>query len=85
MTSAMSIDREQAITQGRAYVRLIEAADVLLASGKESGDMATLRAARRVCAERLRALVATLPPEVTAQIMAASERLAGPVGDIGKN
>ena len=76
---------DQTISRGRAYVRLIEAVDVLLAGEAGGQEAALLHQVRRLATARLRALVAELPPEMAAQILAASDKLAAPVSDVSKN
>ncbi len=81
----MTHDRQVTVAQGRACVRLIEAAEALLAGEFEPESRYTLQQARQACVAQLRSLVADLPPHVTAQILVASERLIGPAGDVSKN
>ncbi len=78
-------DYDNTIRQGRACVRLIEAADVLIADSPGEIDTTVLRQARELCVAQLRALVRTLPSHVSAQILAASEKIDGPTGEIGQN
>jgi len=70
---------------GRACIRLIEAADVLLAGMLDQQNMIDLQAAREFAKRQLREIVANVEPAVTAEIMAASEKVLGPVQDVGKN
>ncbi len=81
----MATDEQAVTTQGRACVRLIEAADVLLSGELEPDSKRTLEQARQVCVVKLRSLVAALPPRVTAQILAASEKVIGLAGEISQN
>jgi hypothetical protein len=69
----------------RAYVRLIEAAAVLIEWEEGERSRRPLGMVRRRCQEGLRQLVAPLPPHVTAQIVAASEKALGTVGEVEKN
>lgn len=73
------------IVNGRAYVRLIEATDVLLKSTLTAHDRHAMERAQKVAKTNLRELVANLPPELTAQILIASEAIVGPVGDALQN
>ena len=73
------------ISRGRAYVVLIEAADLLLAGKLDGAEKALLEQVRRVYKDKLRALVASLPPAVTAQILAVSENINSPTGGYRKN
>ena len=73
------------ITQGRAYVRLIEAADVLLAGDLDEAERVLLEQVCQAYKSKLRALVGSQPPAVTAQILASSENIKGPAGEFGMN
>jgi len=84
-TYMLPADFAHTIRLGRAYVRLIEAADLILASPLEQADMIDLQAAREFAKRRLREIVADAEPAVTAQIMAASEKVLGPVQEVGRN
>jgi len=81
----MNQNRSQVIAQGRAYVRLIEAADVLLAGEMEEAEDTLLHQVRQIFTGKLRELVATLPPEITAEILAASEKIKGPTKGFSPN
>ena len=82
----MNGDHEQAVIEGCACVRLVESVNFLLTmSVLNENDAAILRKARTLAKERLRALVAEQHPEVIAQILAASDKLSGPVGEIDLN
>jgi hypothetical protein len=70
---------QHVITADRACVHLIEAADALLGYRPAWTEALLLRLARALYRRRLRSLVAALPPEVSAEILAASERIEGPV------
>ena len=80
-------DTADLICLGRAYVRLIEAADVLLAAKLDPlrEDMIDLQAAREFAKRKLREIVEDAEPAVTAEIMAASMKALGTVQDLGKN
>jgi len=73
------------ITAGRACVRLIEDADALLGYRPAWTEALLSRLVRALYRRRLRSLVAALPPEVSAEILAASEKLGGPVRGFGEN
>lgn len=79
------------ITTGRACVRIIEAADVLLERKPVWTERLLLRLVRDLYPHRLRGLVATLPSEITAEILAASDKLTpvpsapGPVRGFSNN
>lgn len=74
----------ESIHQGRAMVRLIEAIDVLLPEA-EPLEADRLHELNRFYQQRLRHLLAELPPACSAQILAASEHINGPVGDVCLN
>ena len=76
---------DKVITQGRAYVRLIEATDLLLTGHVARTERLLLRLVHSLYTHRLRGLVGELPPEITAEILAISEKIKGPVGEITRN
>jgi hypothetical protein len=63
------------ITTGRAYVRLVEAADVLLDRQPVWTERLLLRFVRALYSHRLRELVAVLPSDIMGEILAASEKM----------
>ncbi len=73
----MPTDKTLLIRHGRALVRLIEAIDVLLAEERRRAARATWRDARDQAVRQLRELVRDQPPSVTAEILAASDKIAG--------
>jgi hypothetical protein len=79
------------ITAGRACVRIVEAADVLLERDPVWTERWLLRLVRTLYTHRLRGLVAVLPGEITAEILAASDKLTpvpsapGPVQGFSNN
>jgi hypothetical protein len=78
-------EAETIIKQGRAFVRLIEAAEVLLTGDLDEAERVLLEHVRQVYKSRLRALVGAQPPAETAQILAVSENINAPVGEFGLN
>lgn len=76
---------ERIIVTGRAYVRMIEAADVLLADRPAWTDRLLLRLVRALYSRRLRELVAVLPTDITGEILAASEKMTGVVRGFSGN
>ena len=78
-------EAETIIKQGRAYVRLIEAAEMLLAGDLDEAERVLLEQVRRVYKSILFALAGSQPPAVTAQILAASDNINTPAGEFGKN
>ena len=73
------------ITVGRAYVRLIESADTLLERQPAIIERLILRVVRSLYTYQLRRLVGELPPEVTAEILAASEKITAPATGFSHN
>jgi hypothetical protein len=73
-----------AIQQGRAAVRLIEAIEVLATTANEQ-EVNELRVLQHRYRQRLLQLVAELPPEISAQILLASDQIQGPGGDVTLN
>ncbi len=65
------------IRRGRACVRLIEAADVLLEQKLGQYELVTFQEARHLAVQRLRQLVRNSDPAITAQIMVASDKRLG--------
>jgi len=78
-------EAEAIIKQGRAYARLIEAAEVLLPGDLDEAERVLLAQVRQAYKSRLRALVGSHPPAVTAQILAVSENVNAPAGEFGRN
>ena len=67
-------------------VRLIESIDVLLANSGSWRESVLLRMTRGLYRHRLRGFVGALPPEWSAEILAASDRVGGgPVQDPSRN
>ena len=76
---------ERVIVTGRAYVRLVEAADLLLDRQPVWTERLLLRLVRALYSHRLRGLVAVLPADLMGEILAASEKIAGPVREPTQN
>jgi hypothetical protein len=68
----MSTLGERVIVTGRAYVRMIEAADVLLDHKPAWTERLVLRLVRALYSHRLRGLVAALPSDITGKVPTAS-------------
>jgi len=77
--------RSNVISQGRAMVRLIEAIDILLTNSGSGRETWLLKATRGLYRHRLRELVAVLPSDVSAEILAASDNIQGPIGEVSSN
>jgi hypothetical protein len=71
--------------RGRALVRLIEAGRVLLAYHLTADERVRFGLAVEAAQAQLRQLVGEIDPATSAQIIAASETVLGPVGDITMN
>jgi hypothetical protein len=84
----VSTSHQHVITAGRAYVRLIEAADALLGyrpAWTEALLSRRLRGlARALHRHRLRELIGALPAEMGAEIWAASEKIEGRCRRLGR-
>jgi hypothetical protein len=66
-------------------VRLIESADALLGYRPAWTEALLLRLVRALYRRRLRELTGALPTEMRAEILAASEKIEGPVREVGKD
>jgi hypothetical protein len=78
-------DHAATIRANCAYVRLIEAAGVLAEWEEDERSRRKWQRIRRSAQQSLRKLVEELAPHVTAEIMAASEKVLGKVREIGLN
>jgi hypothetical protein len=76
---------ENLIRVGRAAVRIVEAADILLSFRPVWTERLQLQMVRALYRRRLRELVAVLPSEMTSEILAASEKMTGPVRGFTQN
>ena len=74
-----------AVTLGKALVRILEGCDVLLERNPVWTEQLLLRQVRALYTHRLRGLVAIWPPELTAEILAASEKMSGVVTGFSRN
>ena len=74
-----------AVTLGKVLVRILEVCDILLERNSVWTEQLLLRLVRALYTHRLRGLVAVLPPELTAEILAASERMSGVVMGFAPN
>jgi hypothetical protein len=73
------------VVRGRAMVRMIEAAKVLLTFATTPNERVTYGLACELAQQALRELVFDVQPDITAQIMVASERVLGTVKDVMLN
>ena len=68
------------IAAGRACVRIMEAVEVLLASGATQSERVIFAEARDLARRRLRSVVRGQESEITVQILMASEGAPRPPG-----
>jgi hypothetical protein len=73
------------VALGRVYVRLIEAARVMIGYTESDEERARLESLVKAYLAGLRKLLGTVSPEVAAQILAASEKVLGSIHDSGLN
>lgn len=78
-------DYSAIIRLGRAHVRLIEAAQLLLEHAVSAHERRRLERLLAHYQPVLRELLEELPPHVSAQILAASDKMLGTVQDVGMN
>ena len=64
-----------AVGLSRAYLRMVETADALLERKPFWTEKLLLRIVRTLYSHRLREVVALLPPALSDEVMAASERM----------
>ena len=76
--------RANAIQFGRAIVKIIKGAEVLL-PGSRRIEHVLLKAVLWLYRPRLRAMIGMLLADVSAEILAASDNITGPVGDVNLN
>jgi hypothetical protein len=76
--------RSNVITYGRSLVKILEGADHLYPDSRRL-ERLTLKVVRGLYRRRLRGLIGTVPADIGAEILAASENITGPVGDVSLN
>jgi squalene cyclase len=76
--------RENAIVSGRAIVKIVEGADYLYPHSRRV-ERLILKIVRWLYRNRLREIIATVPADIGAEILAASDNITGPVSDISLN
>ena len=74
-----------AVMLGKVLVRILEACDILHEKNLVWTEQLLLRQVRALYTHRLRGLVAIWPPELTAEILAASEKMSGVVMGFSQN
>ena len=74
-----------AVMLGKVLVRILKACDILLEQNPVWTEQFFLRQVRALYTHRLRGLVATWPPELTAEILAANEKMSGVVTGFSPN
>ena len=75
----------QEVLLGRAYVRLAEAADAVARHAELAPDREFAEEIAALYRAKLRKLLAEVPASVGAEILAASEKIAGTAKDVGEN
>ena len=78
-------DPADLIRRGRAYVRMIETAQVLVDYAELDSERAMLEQLAKAYRLLLRDLLRKVPAHVSAEIFAASEKVLGTVQDVGLN
>jgi hypothetical protein len=76
--------RSNVITYGRAMVKIVEGADHLYPDSLRL-ERLTLKVVRGLYRRRLRELIAAVLADIGAEILAASDNITGPVGDVSLN
>ncbi len=76
--------RSNVITYGRAMVKIVEGADHLYSDSRRL-ERLTLKVVRWLYRRRLRELIGLVPADIGAEILAASDNIAGPIGDVNLN
>ena len=72
---------QNTIALGRAYVRMVETADALLERQPFWTEWLLLRLVRTLYSRRLREVVRVMLSEITNEILAASDKMTGPIVD----
>lgn len=73
------------VALGRCYVRLVESADYLLEHQPTWLECFALRLLRSLYSHKLRELVAALPDQIAAEILAEPEKTTEPVRGFTQN
>jgi hypothetical protein len=81
----MAVPTDSLIDQGRAYIRIIQAIDLLMAEERRDDNQTAFTSAPAAAAARLERLVRGLDGAALAQILAASDKVWGIVPDIRLN
>jgi hypothetical protein len=76
--------RKNTIAYGRVLVKIVEGADYLYPDSRRL-ERLKLKIVRWLYRKRLRELIALVPTDIGAEILAASENIIGPVGDVSLN
>ena len=69
--------RQDVIKTGRAFVRIIESAQIILAAPLASTEGLLLGIVIALYQHRLRWIVANMPADITAEILAGSDAISG--------
>ena len=76
--------RSNVIAYGRAIVKILEGADHLYPDSRRL-ERLTLKVVRWLYRRRLRELIGAVSADIGAEILAASENITGPIGDVNLN
>ena len=76
--------RSNVIAYGRATVKILEGADHLYLDSRRL-ECLTLKVVRWLYRRRLRELIGAVSADIGAEILAASENITGPIGDVNLN
>jgi hypothetical protein len=73
--------RQNTIAFGRALVKIVEGADYLYPDSRRV-ERLVLKITRWLYRKRLRELIAVVPADIGAEILAAADNITGLVGDV---
>jgi len=76
--------RSNVITYGRSLVKILEGADQLYPESRRL-ERLTLKVVRWLYRRRLRELIGAVSADIGAEILAASENITGPIGEVNLN
>ena len=77
--------RQSIVAHAQAVMRVVEMADVSLYHDLSWAEQFTLRMVQAHYLNRMLGLLALMPPEMTAKILAASEKMSGVVIGFSQN
>jgi hypothetical protein len=76
--------QQNAIAYGRVMVKIVEGADYQYPDSRRA-ERLVLKIARWLYKKRLRELIGLVPTDIGAEILVASDNIAGPVVDVNLN